>query len=173
MQPIPTIHLLQEKVYWWHFLHFEQHLKHSYLHFITSWTQSCNLKFTLLWWLAHLQGLPWKAADHPDPPTVNVTKFGWVKKKGQEVMITNSYPASAITEVKQVWAWLVLGWEKTKLLLEGCGQQVLIFDQESIPLPQCSDRDVVFEEMSSFRWAFKPRSVTVVIKDPMALCCKE
>ncbi|KAJ8400372.1 hypothetical protein AAFF_G00397550 [Aldrovandia affinis] len=28
---------------------------------------------------AHLQVLLWKAADHPDPPAVDITKFGWDK----------------------------------------------------------------------------------------------
>ncbi|KAJ8332143.1 hypothetical protein SKAU_G00428710 [Synaphobranchus kaupii] len=33
---------------------------------------------------AHLQVLLWKAADHPDPPDVDITKFGWDKKEGEK-----------------------------------------------------------------------------------------
>ena len=31
---------------------------------------------------AHLQVLLWKAADRPRPPALDITNFGWIKKRG-------------------------------------------------------------------------------------------
>ena len=119
--------------------------------------QSTTCNVHLHGWRAHLQMLLWKAADRPDPPAVDITKFGWNKKEGEkegEEVIMPVLDASPIAP-PALLDIIICSWVKSH-----AQQQSIAVQLQALPVPATASAMAMTAHVA-------PRSHTHINKSKM------